>query len=84
MEELIALAAQQLEPQYQSIRNQSEDINKKILQDIENDSIRRGMFYSSYAANRQDAQNQEFQKYLQDLEIQKQAQANEMGREDYR
>jgi hypothetical protein len=84
LEELIALAAQQLDPQYQIIRSQSEDINKKILQDIENDSIRRGRFYSSYAANRQDAQNQEFQKYLQDLDVQKQAQANEMGREDYR
>lgn len=84
LEELIALAAQQLEPQYQIIRSQSEDINKKILQDIENDTARRRMGHSTYAANRVDAQNQEFQKYLQDLNVQKQAQANEMGREDYR
>lgn len=83
LQELIALAAQQLNPQYEMIRNQARDQHKDNLQAIENDAIRRGRFQSTYAGNRQDNATSDYNELLSNIDIQQQSHANELGRLDY-
>lgn len=83
MEELIALAAQQLNPQYDLIRRQAENQHKDTLQNIENDAIRRGRAQSTYAGNRQDNATSDYNELLSNISTQQQAHATDLGRQDY-
>ena len=83
MDELIAQAAQQLNPQYDMVRNDAGKRQEQNMIDIQNQMIKKGRSMSTYAGNVQaDAMN-DHNDLLTNIGLEQQSQANIMGRSDY-
>lgn len=83
MDELIAQAAQQLNPQYDMVRGDANKRQEQNMIDIQNQMIKKGRAMSTYAGNVQaDAMN-DHNDLLTNIGLQQQAHATDIGRDDY-